>query len=197
MIVKSYQDAKNRCLSGDFSGEEFFKQNNFVLEYAYCKLLSGDADAANAAFLKIAKQDLRADWGRKLVQFIQGYVSNVPSYFQIRNFLEIDLNLLINVGQAQFVENIINGADLFYSINPESYKFIARAMLHNDFPEIALFYLLKAKDKFYSDPEMHYMLANCYVKQGNIAQAKISINNCLNILPQYYPAKRLLESLGG
>jgi len=195
MIVKSYQEALDKFLSGDFSGEDFFKQNDFALEYGYCRLLSGDAEGAKSSFLKIAKQDFRADWGRKLVQFIQGYVSNVPSYFQIRNFLEIDLNLLIRAGQAQFVENIINGADLFYSINPESYKFIARAMYNNDFAEVALYYLQKAKDKFYYDPEMHFMLANCYAKQGDILRAKESARNCLNILPAYFPAKKLLDTL--
>ena len=195
MIVKSYQDAKNKFLSGDFSGEEFFKQNDFALEYAYCRLLLGDAESAKAYFIKTSTNDFRADWGRKLVQFIQGYVSNVPSYFQIRNFLEIDLNLLIKAGQAQFVENIINGADLFYSINPESYKFIARVMLYNDFVEIALYYLQKAKDKFYYDPEMHFMLANCYAKQGDVLRAKESIRNCLGILPAYFPAKKLLDTL--
>jgi tetratricopeptide (TPR) repeat protein len=195
MIVKSYKEAKDKFLTGDFSGEEFFKQNDFLLEYAYCRLLSGNVDSANASFLKIAKQDFRADWARKLIQFIQGYVTNVPSYFQIRNFLEIDLNLLIKAGQAQYVENIINGADLFYSINPESYKFIARVMFYNDYPEIALYYLLKAKDKFYGDPEMHFMLANCYAKQGDVLRAKESIKNCLNILPAYFPAKKLLDTL--
>lgn len=195
MSVESYKDAKNRFLSGDYSVESFFKQNDFMLEYGYCLLLSGNAQDAKDAFSKIANQDFRADWGSKLVQFIQGYVKVIPSYFQIRNFLEIDLNLLIQAGQAGFVEYIINGADLFYSINPESYKFISRVMLYNDFAEIALYYLNKAKDKFYSDPEMHFMLANCYLKKEDKALARESIKNCLNILPEYFPAKNLLSKL--
>lgn len=195
MNVDSYRDAKNRFLSGDFSAEIFFEQNNCVLEYAYCKLLSGDIEAAKSEFVKIERIDFRADWGKKLIQFIEGYVSNVPSYFQIRNFLEIDLNLLIKTGKAEFVENIINGADLFYSINPESYKFISRVMLYNDFIEIALYYLNKAKEKFYYDPEMHFMLANCYVKKGEISLAKEAVKNCLTILPEYFPAKRLQDKL--
>lgn len=195
MISESYQDAKNKLLSGDFSAENFFLENNFVLEYAYCKMLSGDLKSAKAQFTKIEKSDFRADWAKKLIQFIEGYVSNVPSYFQIRNFLEIDLNLLIQMRQPQFVENIINGADLFYSINPESYKFISRVMFYNDFIDIALYYLKKAKEKFYQDPEMHFMFANCYIKKGEIALAKEAIKNCLEILPGYFPARKLLSSL--
>lgn len=195
MTIESYQDAKKKFLLGDYSVEIFFNQNNYILEYAYCKLLSGDSQKAKFEFAKIENQDFRANWGKNLIQFIEGYVTRVPSYFQIRNFLELDLNLLIQARQPQFVENIINGADLFYSINPESYKFISRVMLHNDFSEIALYYLNKAKDKFYYDPEMHFMLANCHLKRNEINLAKESIKNCLSILPDYYPAKKLQDKL--
>lgn len=195
MNPESYQDAKKLFLSGDFSSETFFKQNGFMLEYGYCRLLSGDVEDARSAFIEVAENDFRADWGLKLIQFIKGYVLIVPSYFQIRNFLEIDLDLLLRARQPQFVENIINGADLFYSINPESYKFISRVMLYNDFTEVALYYLTKAKEKFYHDPEMHFMLANCYIKIGEKSLAKESIKNCLAILPEYSPAKKLQASL--
>lgn len=195
MIVESYQDAKNKFLSGDFSVEKFFLNNDYFLEYGYCRLLSGDVDEALIAFNKILDYDFRADWAKKLIGLIKGNILSLPSYFQIRNFLEIDLNLLIKAGQAQFVENIINCADLLYEDNPESYKFIARVMLYNDFIEIALFYLEKAKDKFYYDPEMHVMLANCYLKVGKKAAAINSLNSCLKIMPEYLPAKKLLEKL--
>lgn len=195
MIAESYLDAKNKFLLGDYSVNSFFKQNNYGLEFAYCQLLLGDVETAQSEFEKIENLDFRADWGKKLIQFINCHVLNVPSYFQIRNFLEIDLNLLIQAGQPQFVENIINGADLFYSINPESYKFISRVMLYNDFADVALYYLLRAKDKFYIDPEMHFMLANCYLKKNELFLAKESIKNCLAILPEYFPAKKLLAKL--
>lgn len=195
MKTNSYLEAKSKFLSGDLSVEDFFKQENFLLEYGYCKLLAGDIQNAKVIFSKIANNDFRADWAIKLIQFIECSVSTLPSYFQIRNFLEIDLNLLIQSGQVQFVENIINGADLLYSINPESYKFIARVMINNDFFEIALFFLNKAKDKFYYDPEMHFMFANCYLKKENVTKAKEALKNCLVILPEYFPAKKLLQKL--
>lgn len=195
MNLDSYVEAKQGFLSGDCSSEAFFMRNNCFLEYGYCRLLSGDTSGANVAFSKIKDKDFRADWAHKLIKFIQGKVVVFPSYFQIRNFLEIDLNLLIQAGQAQFVENIINCADIFYSINPESYKFIARVMLNNDFVSVALHYLNKAKGKFYYDPEMHFMLANCHIKNADIIQAKEAVNNCLTIMPGYFPAKKLQEKL--
>jgi len=196
MDIKSYQEAKNSFLSGDFGfAESFFKQNGFLLEFGYCKLMSGDLQSAKTIFKELRSQDLRANWGEKLIQFIEGYVSFMPSYFQVRNFLEIDLNLLLQAQKPDYVENVINGADLFYSVNQESYKFIARVMLNNDFTEIAFHYLKKAKDKFYYDPEMHLMLANCYSRMNEPILAKKSINDCLLILPNYFPAKKYLAQL--
>lgn len=195
MNIESYDDAKKLFLLGDYSVETFFKQNCFSLEYAYCKLLSGNIETAEVEFDKIKNTDFRANWAIKLIQFIKNSISEMPTYFQIRNFLEIDLNLFLQAGQPLFVENVINGADIFYSVNPESYKFISRVMLNNDFTDVALFYLLKAKDKFYCDPEMHLMLASCYLKKGELSQARASVNNCLAILPDYFPAKKLLAKI--
>lgn len=195
MTLDSYIEAKKEFLSGDFSSEDFFKQNNYLLEYGYCRLLEGDVSAASAAFSQMADKDFRANWAEKLTKFIQGQIIDFPSYFQIRNFLEIDLNLLLQAGQAQFVENIIDCSNLFYSINPESYKFIARVMFNNDFVDVALYYLNKAKGKFYYDPEMHFMLANCYIKNGDKSKAKETLKNCLDVMPEYFPANKLLESL--
>lgn len=191
-----YNEAKDKFLSGDVAlVEQYFEENNYLLEWGYCKFLSGDLENAKIIFKHLKEQDLRADWAEKLIQFVEGHVLSMPTYFQIRNFLEIDLNLLITAKKPDFIENIINGGDLFYSVNQESYKFIARVMMHNDFYDVAFYFLKKAKDKFYYDPEMHLMLANCYIKNGDNYLARQSIENCLSILPNYLPAKMLLNTL--
>ncbi len=191
-----YEVAKDKFLSGDISSAQmFFENNSYFLELAYCKLLSGELEEAQKIFSQNSQNDLRADWGKRLVQFIQGHVTTAPTYFQIRNFLEIDLNFLIKARRPDYVENIINGADIFYSVNPESYKFIARVMYNNDFVDLALYFLGKAKDNFYYDPEMHLISAHCYLKKGQTELAKQSVKNCLSILPEYAPAKKLLSQL--
>lgn len=195
MITESYKDARNKLLSCDFSCEAYFEENKLLLEYAYSKLLSGDLKSAKKNFALISENDFRADWAYKMIQFIERYVTIAPTYFQIRNFLEIDLNLLIQAGQAEFVENIINGSDIFFSVNPESYKFIARVMFFNNYIDLALYFLKKAKDKFYYDPEMHFMLASCYLQSNDIYNAKDALETCLTILPNYFPAKILLDKI--
>ena len=195
MNLESYRETKSKFLSGDYSGEKFFRENDCFLEYGYCKFLQGKLDEAKQSFDKIKSFDFRASWALKLIQFILSSNITMPSYFQIRNFLEIDLNLLLQAGQAEFIENILKYSDLLYKINPETYKFISRVMLNNNFEDVAIYYLMKAKDKFYYDPEMHFMLANCYIKKGDKSLAKESLKVCLSILPRYYPAKKLLDSL--
>lgn len=195
MSLDSYSDAKAKFLSGDYSVETYFEQNSFVLESAYCKLLKGDIEAAKIEFLRIENIDFRANWALKIIQFIQNQILSLPTYFQIRNFLELDLNLFLLAQRPEFVENVINGADLLYSVNPESYKFISRVMYNNDFLDIALYFLNRAKDKFYRDPEMHYMLANTYLKLGDKSFAKQSALACLDILPAYFPAQKFLDTL--
>lgn len=195
MCIISYNDAKNELISGNYSVENFFLQNNFILEYGYCKMMAGELKAAQNAFQEIYERDFRANWALKLTHIILNSFYQRPSYFQIRNFLEIDLNLLLKAGRADYIEEIINNSELFAQINPESYKFISRVMLNNGFEDVALFYLVKAKDKFYCDPEMHLMLANCYIRLGDKKLAVDSINNCLRILPEYTPAKNLMLTL--
>lgn len=194
-MIIDYDVAKNKMLEGDYSVTDYFRQNNYILEYAYCKFLSGDLNSAKTEFSRIKNKDMRADWALKIIQIIENDVKETPSYFQIRNFLEIDLNLLLQAGKADYIEEIINCADLFYSVNPECYKFIARVMINNDFTDVAVFYLNEAKNKFYKDPEMHYMFAICYLKNQELELAKSSLQTCLSILPQYTPAKKLLEKI--
>lgn len=191
-----YQAAKDKFLSGNISSAQmFFENNSCFLELAYCKLLTGNLKEAQKIFSQNSENDLRADWGKKLILFIQEHTSAAPTYFQIRNFLEIDLNFLIRAGRADYVENIISRADIFYSVNPESYKFIARVMYNNDFIDLALYFLNQAREKFYYDPEMHLILAYCYMKKNQKELARQSVKNCLTILPDYTPAKKLLLQL--
>lgn len=192
----TYSEAKKKLAECNFLDcESYFESNRHFLEFGYCKLLRGNLQEAKEILALVRASDVRADWASTLIQFIEQYVKVVPSYFQIRNFLEIDINLLIKSAQSAYVENIINGADLFFSVNPESYKFIARVLINNDFHEVAFDFLLRAKDNFYFDPELHLMMAQCYIKQGNLKLAKASVGNCLSILPEYFPAKEILKRL--
>ena len=54
------------------------------VEHAYLALLDDDILSAQAIFESIDSP--RAKWGCVLIQILQGFVQNTPTYFQIRNY---------------------------------------------------------------------------------------------------------------
>jgi len=190
----NYNTAKKNLELGIVSDNlEFFKNNGYNLEYGYSLILSGELSEAERVLRQI--DSLRADWAVKLIPFMRGHVQMMPSYFQIRNFLEIDVNLLIMAKQTESVSYVLGGADLFYSINCESYKYLARVLMNNSFFDIAKTYLDNARMKTYNDPELHFMYCQYFIHNKDFKNALVAINACLQILPEYYPAKRIKEAL--
>lgn len=189
-----YKTAKKDLESGIISDNiNFFKDNQYNLEYGYSLILSGQLQEAEKVLRKI--ESLRADWAVKFIPFMKGYVEVFPTYFQIRNFLEIDINLLIKAKQSDYVSYVLGGADLFYSVNCESYKYFARVMMNNGFFDISKNYMDKARDKTYNDPELHFMYCQYFIHLKDIDNALVAINACLEILPEYYPAIKIKEAL--
>lgn len=192
-----YEKVKEDFLSGRLKGcRVFFEENKFYVEAGYCYIVLDKLEKAQEMFNLAKDYDIRAMWGLLLIQMIKDDIRSFPTYFQVRNFLELDLNILILYCKGNYVEKIIKYADFMAYYNPECYKFIGRVFWVNNLIPAALFFLRKAKDKFYQDPELHYLLAYIfYHNENNIEQCKKSLNTCLEILPEYAPAKNLLKIL--
>ena len=192
-----YEKVKEDFLSGRLKGcRVFFEENKFYVEAGYCYIVLDKLEKAQEMFNLAKDYDVRAKWGLLLIQMIKDDIRSFPTYFQVRNFLELDLNILILYCKGNYVEKIIRYADFMAYYNPECYKFIGRAFWANNLIPAALFFLRKAKDKFYQDPELHYLLAYIFNNnEKNIEQCKKSLNTCLEILPEYAPAKSLLKIL--
>ena len=77
--------------------------------------------------------------------------------------------------------------------NPECYKFMGRVFWANHLMDASMYYLMMAKDKFYTDPELHYLLGYIYYNDKDIPKARKSLESCLNMLPGYAPAVKLLD----
>ena len=97
--------------------------------------------------------------------------------------------------KGDYVEKIVRYADFMFTINPEVYKFIGRAFLNNDMKIQAMFFLKRAKDRFYNDPELHYIMAEVYYNDNDIDLCKNALRTCLNVLPEYAPAVVLLNKI--
>ena len=190
-MVLDYNNAKQKLLTFDIDGcQRFFAENGYLLELGYCFLLSDNLKDARAAFIQAREFDKRANWALFMTNLFLNLPADYPSYFELRNFLEIDLNILIQAGKGEFVEKLISYADFFYTINPEVYKYLGRVFLNNDLEQYGYFFLMRAKDYFYNDPELHYLLAEFFFNKKDFKEAKKYAQTCLEVLPEYFPAKK-------
>ena len=177
----------------------FFSKNHTMnfkpgsLEHAYIAILENDLSTAKTIFKAIDSP--RAKWGEVLIDIFSGYVENYPTYFQIRNFLEIDLDFFIKNEKIHYVEYILGSIDILAKINQETYKYIARVMLENKLYKASREYLEKSKDVFYNDPELHFIFSKYFIKSRDYEKADFHLDECLRILPDYYPAKLLQKEI--
>ena len=90
-----YEQVKKDFLSGRIKGcKTYFENHNYNTEAAYCCLVLDETEKVEEFFNKAKTYDNRACWGLFLLQMITGEIKSSPTYFQIRNFLELDLNIL-------------------------------------------------------------------------------------------------------
>lgn len=177
----------------------FFSENSdktFVpgsLEHAYFAILDDDLKAARSVF--VANDSPRARWGIALVDILSGYIEKYPTYFEVRNFLEIDLDFLLKNNKMDYVEQLLGALKLLSDINQETYKYVARVMFENKLYLAAKNYMDKSKSIFYNDPELHFMLTKYYIHERDYSKASAHIDECLKILPDYFPAKKLKTEL--
>ena len=163
------------------------------LEHAYLLILDNNLQGAKQIFNVIDSP--RAKWGSVLVNILEQYLQILPTYFQIRNFFEIDLDFLIKNNKVDQIECLIGALDALSHINQEIYKYAARVMFENKLYSLALKYMQCSKKCLYHDPELHFMLSKYYLKFNDYNKAYESINICLDQLPDYYPAKVLRKEI--
>ena len=145
---------------------DFFKDNDYLLEYAYSLFMLGKFDEAKKIFGDIDSR--RADWAKKIISIVQNQFVGYPTYFQIRSFLEIDIDMLIKNRQID----------------------------KNGYPDGCKFFLDKSKDVCYNDSELQFLYVEYYLFINDIENTKKAIEKCLAVNSEYYPAKRIKVKLG-
>lgn len=195
MTIK-YKQVKQDFLSGRFKGcRDYFESHNYYTEAGYCYMILNNFAKAKEQFERAKVSDIRGHWGLLLLQMQEEKISMAPTYFEVRNFLEIDLDIFITYCKGDIVQRIIKYADYMAFYNLECYKFIGRAFWAHNIMPAAMFFLNKAKEKLYNDPELHYLLAYIYYTNNDISNCKKEIEACLSILPQYAPALMLSRKI--
>lgn len=195
-MISDYKIAKQRLLThSDIDCQQFFMTRGCGVEYGYSLLINDDISGAEKVFKEYSDTDLRAKWALIMLSMINGNISEYPTYLELRNFLEIDINILIHYYKGDYVEKIIRYSDFLFTINPEVYKFIGRVFYNNDLLEQSMYFLKRAKSYFYNDPELHYLLAYIFYNNKDYVNAKKAIDDCLQILPDYFPASNMKKLL--
>ena len=157
------QKAKKLFYSGDYSGAlKLFSAENLNYEAGLCALLSGDEEYAKDFWTKDKEPDFATKWGLIVLNIIHLKIKERPSFFQVRAFLEVYLNLFIQNKNLRWAENLISACDILAKSNPETYKFIARALFANGYMILAHKFLNESKKLFYSDPEAHFIDSQAY-----------------------------------
>ena len=182
----NYETAKEKLLTNVNSDcRQFFLKHNYKFEYGYCLFLQEDLQHAKKVLETIKNENIRAHWTLLMISMIEENIKEYPSYFEIRNFLEIDLNILLHYYKGDYFEKIIRYSDFMLSINPEVYKYIGRVLYNNKYEPQAMFFLNHSKNYFYNDPELHYLMAFIAYNNKDYNSAYTNTENCLNILPEY------------
>lgn len=163
------------------------------IEHAYLAVLNDDLETAENIFKKLDSP--RAKWGRVLVCILRGFLKELPTYFEIRNFLEIDLDLFLKNEKLEYVEQILGSLEILSAINQEVYKYAARVIYINKLYSASLKYLEKSKKIYYNDAELHFLLARYYLRVNDYEEALFYINECIRLIPDYYPAIVLKEKI--
>ena len=191
----NYEKAKNKLLASQLDGcRQFFVANKFFVEAGYCCILEDDLAEAEEYFARVAENNLRARWGLFLCGVFKEKICDYPTYFQIRNFLEVDFNILLRYFKGNYAETLLKYSDWLSSINSEVFKYFARAFLKNGYEKEGFYFLTRAEDKFYNDPELHFLFAEYYNSKNDLKNTEKYIKKCLSILPNYYPARKLAKN---
>ncbi|MBE7707114.1 MAG: tetratricopeptide repeat protein [Cyanobacteria bacterium SIG27] len=163
------------------------KEENYYA--GLCCLLLKDENKAKEFWKKNYKSSRASLWGLIILDLIHLKNPRIkPSFFQTRAYLEIYLNLFIENNYIEWAQNLVSCCDILYQSNPESYKFIARALFANGYFELAITFCKKTLKLFYCDPEALLILSQCYFLLGNLGEALDCVVRINDMVNDYFPS---------
>ena len=177
------------------SAKEIFFQISLFYEAGLCSLLVQNLKDARKYFKLKENVCPASNFGLLILDIIENKPKKPPKYFQVRAFLEIYINLLIENGLFSWAQKVIDEYRFFTNSNLETPKFIARVLNANNQNKAVHYFADIAKQICYYDAEIHYIDATLYFEEGNIQKAKEIVNESLNFASEYYPILKLKEEI--
>jgi len=161
----------------------------------FCELLLGNKAKAKNIWFN-AEDSGAICWARCLIDLIEVKIDLIPTFLQIRNHLESDLSYFIQAYKIEYAENVIQCGDFLADINPETNKFIGKALMNSGYPNLSVNFFIKSRELIPNDPEVYYYLAQYSFETGAISEARHFLKQCLDLNISYTPAKKLLDKIG-
>lgn len=193
----SFNILANICLQeGDFNGAyNYYNLAKNTQGCGYCKFITGEIEQAKIILSLVKDSSSFVNWILFLTELCEGKTGITPTYFQIRNFYEQDLEMLFTAKQYEIIKKIINKNSYLENFNKEIYKYTARVLLNNNMPQEAEKYLKKSIDICYKDPETHFLLGEIFEKSNYTQKAIQEFKKAIEVTGEYLPAEKRLKYL--
>jgi len=173
---------------------DFFKKQKNYYSEGFCHLLQGNLKKAREIWYQ-APESPAISWGKTILGIINYKLEAIPSFLQIRNFLEMTLHYLLNSPQRELAYRLIEAKEFLADCNIETYKYIGRVLAYHDMEELAVEYLEKAISEIPQDYEAIFVLAELYLKNNDIKKAIKYLEQTLYVNKYHTPAMRILKEL--
>lgn len=181
--------------SGDYdSAEKFFSDQKLYYQEGLCKILKGDKTSTRKLWYSVP-ENIAISWGKVFLGVLDQKLEAIPTFLQVRNFLESTLNYLFKAKQTDFAYKLIGAKDFFADCNIESYKYIGRVLMDNGHEDLAFEYFNKSINLIPQDYEAYFHLGELYLRQNNIQKAIYSYKKVLELNPYHTPAEKILKKL--
>ncbi|MBQ4123913.1 tetratricopeptide repeat protein [bacterium] len=161
----------------------------------YCHFLIGNEEKSKKILSQIRNYSSFTHWILFLIDLINRERKLTPTYMQIRNFYEQDIEMLYMQKQYNRIQKIINQNVYLEQFNREVYKFSARVLFNNNFKDEAIKFLKKSLDICYKDPETHYLLGEIYQQKNEKYLAIDEYKKAIAVIGGYLPAEKRLKDL--
>ncbi len=176
------------------SAEKFFSEQKMYYQEGLCRILKGDKISARKLWYSVP-EDIAISWGKVLLGILDQKLEAIPTFLQVRNFLESTLNYLFKAGQTDFAHKLIGAKDFFADCNIESYKYIGRVLMDNGYEDLAFEYFYKSISLIPQDYEAYFHLGELYLRKNDLQKAINSYKSVLELNPYHTPAEKILKKL--
>ena len=190
-ITRAYELFSKRDRKSYEAAADIFIKNELTYEAGLSFLLAGNINKAKKNFRIKEKNCPASAFCIILIDIIEGKKPKEPKYFQVRAFLEVILNLLIENEHLAWVQKIIENYEFFTKANIEVPKFLARVLFANGYYDAIPLLANFAREICFLDAEIHYIEAAYYIGKNENKKALECINRCLSFSPEYYPVLKL------